>query len=168
MSKDIKNRLIKYGVPYVLLMGFWLILSPNHTSQAVVSGLALSGFVAYYSRDIWFSPEEMPLYTLKHFRNMVRFFGILLVEIVKANIDVAKIVLNPTMPINPQFVIVPMMLKNDVNKVIYGNSVTLTPGTLTVEIKNDYFVIHALTNEAAYAMKGSFIEKWILRQEENI
>jgi multicomponent Na+:H+ antiporter subunit E len=156
-----------YGVPFIMMFIFWLILSPNVSEQSVFLGLLISLLVVIYSRDILFTSAEMPLYHLKHFINMIRFIGILLIEIVKANIDVAKIVLNPSLPIQPQFIKVPMMLKNDMNKVIFGNSVTLTPGTLTVDITDDYFVIHALTDDAAKSMDDSFIETWVLRQEES-
>ncbi|MDW7671729.1 MAG: Na+/H+ antiporter subunit E [Bacillota bacterium] len=154
-------------IPFTLLMAFWLILSPNITQQSVFIGLVVSFLVVMYSRDILFDSTEMPLYQMSHLMNMLHFVGILLIEIVKANIDVAKIVLNPALPIQPQFIRVPMMLKNDINKVIYGNSVTLTPGTLTVDLTEEYFVIHALTDEAAAAMNNSFIEQWVLRLEES-
>lgn len=156
-----------YAIPYLLLFGFWLILSPKISEQSIFMGLSVSALVVLYSKDILFDQLEMPLYQMKHFLNMTHFIAILLVEIVKANIDVAKIVLNPSLPIQPQFIRVPMMIKNDMNKVIYGNSVTLTPGTLTVDITEDDFIIHALTNEAAEAMENSFIEIWIIKQEES-
>ncbi|MEN1759119.1 Na+/H+ antiporter subunit E [Anoxynatronum sibiricum] len=167
MSDPSESKVKYYGIPFVLLFGFWLILSPGFSAQTIFLGGVVSLLVVIYSKDLLFHEDEMPLYRLKHFLNMVHFIGILLVEIVKANIDVAKIVLNPALPISPQFIRVPMMLKNDMNKVIFGNSVTLTPGTLTVDIDKDGFIIHALTDEAAEAMKDSFIETWVVRQEEN-
>ncbi len=162
MVSDVK----KYVIPAVLLFMFWLVLSPGFTLQTVVFGLVISGLVMFYSREILFSAEEMPLYRLSNLINMGKFTGVLLVEIVKANIDVAKIVLNPKLPIEPEFIRVPTSIQNDVNKVIFGNSVTLTPGTLTVDIDESDFIIHALTKEAAQAMEDSFIEEWINRQEE--
>jgi multicomponent Na+:H+ antiporter subunit E len=160
------DRIKAYAIPFTLLFLFWVILSPDFSEQAVFLGLIISAFIVVYSRDLLFTTKEMPLYQFRHFWNMLQFMGILLVEIVKANIDVAKIVLSPSLPIQPHFIEVPMMLKNDINKVIYGNAVTLTPGTLTIDITDECFVIHALTDEAAEAMKGSFIEKWVVRQEE--
>ncbi len=153
-------------IPYLLLFGFWMVLSPKNSQQSIFIGLVMSGLVVLYSKDILFDHHEMPLYHMKPLLNMIHFIGILLIEIVKANIDVARIVLDPALPIQPQFIRVPMMLKNDMNKVIYGNSVTLTPGTLTVDITDNAFIIHALTKEAAMAMDDSFIEKWVVRQEE--
>jgi multicomponent Na+:H+ antiporter subunit E len=166
MQEKLTDQIKVYALPLIMLFLFWLILSPNISEQSIFLGLVMSSVVVVYSRDILFTTAEMPLYRIKHIANMIQFIGILLIEIVKANIDVAKIVLNPSLPIQPQFIKVPMMLKNDMNKVIFGNSVTLTPGTLTVDITHDYFVIHALTDDAAKAMDNSFIETWVLRQED--
>ncbi|SDY47456.1 Na+/H+ antiporter subunit E [Tindallia californiensis] len=167
MSKDKeKSKIKKYLIPTVLLFMFWMILSPGFGAQTIFMGILLSILVVVYSKDILFSAKEMPLYQGKHFVNMLRFIGVLIIEIFKANIEVAKIVLDPKLPIEPHFIKVPMMLENDMNKVIYGNSVTLTPGTLTVDIVEDGFIIHALTKEAAEAMEGSFIETWMAKQED--
>ena len=153
-------------IPFVLLLFFWLILTPVVTMQSIIIGFVVSLLVVVYSRDVLFDDQEVPIYKLRYFSNMVKFTGVLIVEIFKANIDVARIVLNPSLPIQPHFIKVPMMLKNDFNKVIFGNAVTLTPGTLTVDITEDEFIIHALTNSAADAMENSFIEQWVTKQEE--
>lgn len=156
----------KVVIPFVLLLSFWLVLTPYITAESTIIGMIVCILVVLYSRDLLFEEKEIPLYKLSNFINMIKFIGVLIVEIFKANIDVAKIVLNPSLPIQPHFIKVPMMLKNDFNKVIYGNSVTLTPGTLTVDITEDEFIIHALTNDAAEAMKNSFIEQWVIKQED--
>ena len=166
MVENSNNRSKKYIIPMCLLFLFWLVLSPGMGLQTISLGLILSGLVVYYSKEILFSELEMPLYKMTHFLNMLHFIVVLVKEIFKANIDVAKIVLDPKMPIQPHFIKVPMMLKNDMNKVIFGNSVTLTPGTLTVDIRDDGFIIHALTEEAAEAMDNSFIEQWMQKQED--
>jgi multicomponent Na+:H+ antiporter subunit E len=164
MYKKILSK--KILIPFVLLLVFWLILTPNITVESLIIGMAVSLLVVVYSQDVLFDEREIPIYRLPHLLNMIKFVGVLVVEIFKANIDVAKIVLNPSLPIQPHFIKVPMMIKNDFNKVIYGNSVTLTPGTLTVDIKEDEFIIHALTNDAADAMENSFIEQWVSKQED--
>lgn len=156
----------KFTIPFALLLLFWLILTPSITWESIAIGAFVSILVVMYSRDVLFDISEIPVYRPGHFMNMVQFAGVLVVEIFKANIDVAKIVLNPALPIQPHFIKVPMMLKNDFNKVIYGNAVTLTPGTLTVDITDQEFIIHALTNEAADAMENSFIEQWVSNQED--
>ncbi len=164
MYKNITSK--KMAIPFLLLLSFWLVLTPNITVESIIIGMIVSALVVLYSQNLLFEKQEIPIYKMANFINMIKFIGVLIVEVFKANIDVAKIVLNPSLPIQPHFIKVPMMLKNDFNKVIYGNSVTLTPGTLTVDITEDAFIIHALTNDAAEAMENSFIEQWIIKQED--
>ena len=66
-------------------------------------------------------------------------------EIVLANIDVTKRILAPGLPINPQLFRVKATQHDALGKVIYANSITLTPGTVTVDIDGDEFVVHALS-----------------------
>jgi len=70
-------------------------------------------------------------------------------EIVKANIDVARIILNPRLPINPRLIRVPAPQKTAVGQVMYANSITLTPGTISLDVRNNQVLVHALTEEAA-------------------
>lgn len=70
------------------------------------------------------------------------YLFIFLKELLKANIDVALRVINPALPINPGIVAVKTDLKSPLSKLILANSITLTPGTLTVDIKDDTLFIH--------------------------
>ena len=150
---------------FALLLLFWLILSPEFSIEVILVGSIVSSLVVAYSQNIIFNENEMPLYSLKNIKTFIVFIGILLIEIVKANIDVVKVVLNPALPIQPQFVSVPMTIKNNVNKVIFSNFVTLTPGTLTVDVREDEFIIHALTDGAAEGMVDSILEQYTLKLE---
>ena len=75
-----------------------------------------------------------------------RYWLWLIKEIVLANIDVTKRILSPRLPLNPQLFRVKASQHNDLGKVIYANSITLTPGTVTVDIDGDEFVVHALSD----------------------
>jgi len=143
-----------------------MILSPNNSLQSIVAGIAVCGGVVLYCRDLSFNEEETSFYSFKGVANLFLFVGILLLEILKANIDVAKIVLSPSLPITPGFVTVRNPLKKDMNKVVYGNAITLTPGTLTVDLTDEGYVIHALTTEAGEGVEGSNLEKYVLKLEE--
>jgi len=91
--------------------------------------------------------------------------GVLLVEIVKANIAVAKIVLKKDMPIEPMFIKVPASPKKNFHKMLYGNLITLTPGTLTVDEVDGEFIIHAIDKSAAEGLEGNALEKHVLDLE---
>ena len=70
------------------------------------------------------------------------YIFVFLLELIKSNFDVASRVVNPRLPINPGIVKVRTKLKSSLGRIFLANSITLTPGTLTVETKGDYFYIH--------------------------
>jgi multicomponent Na+:H+ antiporter subunit E len=72
----------------------------------------------------------------------VRYFFVFIIELIKSNLDVAFRVLHPKLPINPGIVKVKTNLQSRLGRIILANSITLTPGTLTVEIKDDNYYIH--------------------------
>ncbi|SCY49850.1 Na+/H+ antiporter subunit E [Alkaliphilus peptidifermentans] len=150
---------------FIPLLLFWLILSPALTVETIIIGFVICWGVVLFSKDIIFSEDETSLYSLRGLKNFFMFLITLVVEIIKANIDVAKIVLSPSLPITPCFVKIPNTVKKDTNKVLLANAITLTPGTLTVDLTEEGYVIHALTKEAGDAIKGSALEEAIIKLE---
>lgn len=153
---------------FLMLTVSWLILTPIINAQSVLIGVSVSLLIVIYSRDLAFSEKEIPQLSLKNLMTVIRFFLRLLVEIVKSNINVALIVLNPSLPLSPRFIKVPVKFNKDLVKVIYGNAVTMTPGTLTVDVSEDGFLIHALTKEAAESMTDSIIEYYCRKLDDNL
>ena len=72
------------------------------------------------------------------------YFGWLFVEIIKANIAVVRAVLSPEMTVSPTLTRIPTPQKTDIGKVMFANSITLTPGTVSVDIQDDHILVHAL------------------------
>jgi multicomponent Na+:H+ antiporter subunit E len=73
----------------------------------------------------------------------------LLWQIVRSNVDVARRILSPSVRISPKLIEVPSNQKTDLGNVIYANSITLTPGTITIRIRDGVILVHALSEEAA-------------------
>jgi multicomponent Na+:H+ antiporter subunit E len=73
----------------------------------------------------------------------------LLREIIISSWDVAKLILQPSLPISPTVVILEAETKTDVGQVIFGNSITLSPGTVTLDLHEGKLLIHCLTSEGA-------------------
>ena len=84
---------------------------------------------------------------------LFRFWGYLSHEIILSNIDVIKRILTPGKSISPQMITLPLAQKSDLAKVIYANAITLTPGTVSVQLDDDTITVHALSKEAADALK---------------
>ncbi len=166
MNARMVRSLRRLLIPFLLLLGFWMLLSPHHTPESLAVGIFVALGVTLFSRSLLFDQHEMPLYRLENLLMFMGFLVVLVLEVVKSNIEVARIVLSPNMPVEPEFVKVPLKIKNEVNRVILGNSITLTPGTLTVEITDTYCVVHALTKDSAESLRSSFIVRWIKRIDE--
>lgn len=159
----IKKEIIIY---YFLLLSFWILLSGDINLEIIIIGSIASIFVIFFSRALIFKNEEVSLFSFRSLYLLFIFIINIVIEIFKSNIQVAKIVLNPKLPIKPSFVKVKKNFTNDLDKVIYSNAVTLTPGTLTIDIEEDGFIIHVLTDENANGLKENIIEKSIQKWEE--
>jgi len=75
------------------------------------------------------------------------YFVWLFVEIIKANIAVVRAVLSPELAVSPTLTRIPTPQKTDIGKVMFANSITLTPGTVSVDIQDDHILVHALLSE---------------------
>lgn len=91
-----------------------------------------------------------------------RFFGYLLwltQEVVRSSIEVARVVLTPSLPISPQVIEIEAGGLNPVDQAILGNSITLTPGTLTLDLHDDRITVHTLTKAGARALVASRMDQ---------
>ncbi len=86
-------------------------------------------------------------------------------EVVKANIDVARRILTPSLPISPRMIKVKAGQQSDLGRVIYANSITLTPGTVSVDVEDDTILVHALTKEAADGVETGEMDRKVTRLE---
>ncbi len=132
-----KNLLISV----VLLTGIWLLLNASLTPVVVVTGLIASILIA-----VFFSVRHPVFREVKLNPKAIIYFFIYIfvfaLELIKANFDVARRVISPSLPINPGIVEVKTRLTSKIGRLALANSITLTPGTLTVDIKEDSLFIH--------------------------
>jgi len=90
---------------------------------------------------------------------IVLYIPWLILEIIKSNLHVAKVVLSPSLPIQPRLVRAKVTQKTDLGKVIYANSITLTPGTITLDARGDDFLVHALTEVTAAGVEEGGMDR---------
>jgi len=129
---------------FAALFIFWLILASNVSTSTIVIGLVATLLIVFYSFDLIFTPKEKPVFhRLLPWRILVVFF-VLLKEVIKANVVVAKIVLSPKLEIKPVFKTIKQPLKKDLTQAMFANAITLTPGTLTVDMDDDVILVHGL------------------------
>jgi multicomponent Na+:H+ antiporter subunit E len=89
----------------------------------------------------------------------------LMVQVLRANVDVARRVLSPSLPISPRMFKVRATQRTDLGRVIYANSITLTPGTVSVELEDSVILVHALTAEAAEDLREGTMNRLVVGVE---
>jgi multicomponent Na+:H+ antiporter subunit E len=132
---------MRYVTVFILSMIFWLMLTfefkvPNLIVGAVASIITSALFTRFFIHNIY------KLIQPKRYFWFFIYLGIFIWECIKANLDVAYRVLHPAMPIRPGIVKVKTTLKSDLAKMLLANSITMTPGTISVDIIGDYLYIH--------------------------
>ena len=158
-KEEISENKSGFIVTCFVLFIFWIIVSGAYDLQHLLFGIVLSIMVAVFSRDLFIQKGERAIPRLKTVTLTLAYLVFLVKEIIMSNIAVAKIVLNPKMPISPGIVKFKTPLKKDIFKVFLANSITLTPGTFTIDIIDDYYYVHAITTfDPKYYVAG--VEEW--------
>jgi multicomponent Na+:H+ antiporter subunit E len=154
------GRLLSSGL---VLAGLWLLLSGHFEAWFLVLGVVSVLLAAAIARrmDV-IDHEGHPLHLG---RRIAAYIPWLLWEIVKANIDVAKLVLNPRLPISPTVIRVRASQRTELGQVIYANSITLTPGTVTIGLENGEVAVHAITAAAAEGVESGDMDRRVTALE---
>ena len=147
---------------FILLLITWIVLSglidPFHIGLGVIS----SALVTWLSSDLLFEDRSKSILTrCKQALRLPLYLLWLLWQIVLANIHVLKISFSPNLndKIQPQLVKFRTGLKTDFQKYVLAQSITLTPGTVTLDIKDDVFIIHAISDHAAKGLVSSMAQR---------
>ncbi|MCD6097388.1 Na+/H+ antiporter subunit E [bacterium] len=131
------RKIIQFAVLFIL----WLLLTWSLDWQDIAVGLIFSLITVLLLSDIFLQKVTRLVNPIRIFWFII-YIPCLLWEIIKANFDVAYRVLHPALPIRPGIVKVKTTLKTDMGQTFLANSITLTPGTLTVDIIDDYLYVH--------------------------
>ena len=147
---------------------FFLMLAERITIEAVIIGLGLSWLVLKLIHVKVAENAGLPLYAPSLWLSWLYLIAVLIKEIIAANFQVAKIVLSKTMQIEPKIYHYTTSLKDERLIVLLSNAITLTPGTMTVELEQNQLTIHALNQDYFKALTGNPIEEILLRVEARL
>ena len=145
------KRLISVVLQFAILFAFWLILSGHFQIKYILIGVFSAGLVTFLTNDLFYAAlrygerVEPGIYSV--FIQILRFVAYLpwlLSRIIMANVQVAYLVLHPKMPIEPGFLIFQTRMRKGMAQVTLANSITLTPGTITVSLEKGEYIIHTL------------------------
>lgn len=136
----------------------WLLWSGLYKPLLLTLGLLSCALTVIVVRRMEFFDKET--YSLKPNLKLLRYWFWLLKEITHSSIAVTKVILNPSLPISPRVVSVTAPSDQSFDQVILGNSITLTPGALTLDIHEGTLRVHTLTDEGARALlSGEMLER---------
>ena len=151
----------------LVYFALWVIFNSRITAEIVIAGIFLSFVLDMFVKHVMhiqFTGISF-LKCLKLFPGAVFYVIVLLAEIIKANIAVTKLVLAPEIDIEPCMVRFRTPLKSTAARAALANSISLTPGTITVSLEGDEFLVHVLTRKTARRLEGSIFEKLLARME---
>lgn len=159
---------MKYGL-FVIYVLFWLILAENLNIDRIAIGTLICIGVFIFNKDLLNKHnihKKSKNLLISNIKYAVLYIFILIKEIFKSNFHVAKIVLSPKLNISPTIVTITTNLKSNFDKTILANSITLTPGTLTLDMTEDKLIIHCLEEESIEDLQNSSFENILLKKEE--
>lgn len=146
----------------ILLALIFLILTENVNVVNILLAILVSLFVVFINKN---ELQTMEIFKIKTLPSWILYIVLLVKEVAIANIQVAIIVLSPKMNISPRIVKYESKLKGDMFLTILANSITLTPGTMTVSIDKNILDIHCLNKDYEDSLENNLFEKMLLRIE---
>ncbi len=158
---------------FIVSYGFWLLLTWSVAPQELIVGAVVCLLVALFSARFFIHEKASWLFNpVKLITTLVFWLGVFMVELFKANVDMARRCFTGCKDVNPGIVKIPVNLKSDYAQAALANAITLTPGTITLDIIEEdgktYYYVHWIDvtkpsgEEAGEAIKGR-LEKWLGR-----
>ena len=159
-------KLKAFLLSFFSLAIIWLLLSGYFKPILLILGAISCLLVTYLSFQlkIYSSTNDRLKFNLR----LPLYFPWLLIEIIKSNIHVAKLVLSPKASIQPQTLTTQPSQKTNTGIAVHANSITLTPGTISVDVNKDGILVHALSNHTAQGIIDKEIDTQVTKHEEHI
>ena len=151
---------MRYLYTFLIMFGFWILLSGKFDLFHLTLGILSSGLVTLLSTDILMLDSKKNDRLAITFR-FICYIPWLLYQIVLSTLHVTFLALHPKMldQIDPTIVTFKTNLKSNIAQVVLANSITLTPGTITIRIEDDVFYVHAISRKAAAGLPGEMEER---------
>ena len=150
-------------VLFLLLAAVWLLWSGHTETLILAFGLVSCVAVTLLARRMDGTDQSCVDWGLVG--RSLPYIPWLLLEIVKSNLHIARVILDPALRISPRLVRVKASQKTEMGQVIYANSITLTPGTITLDVRDGEFLVHALTEESAAGVESGEMDRRVAALE---
>ena len=148
---------------FLSLLMLWLLSSGHYTTLIISFGVFSCALVVFLSLKMEIvDTEGVPIHLIG---GAIRYVPWLVWQIILANIDVTKRILCPKVDISPRLIEVKTSQKTDLGRVIYANSITLTPGTVSIQVHDDRILVHAIAEEVAADLEKGEMDRRVTRME---
>jgi len=146
------------------LAAAWLLWSGIYKPLLLVLGAFSCLLTVYIKHRMKYF--EADVFALRFGRRLIGYWLWLAKEVIKSSLDVARIVLSPSLPVSPEVVTIKASCKHPVDQVTLANSITLTPGTLALDVHKGEITVHALTKAGADELRKNEMDRRILALRE--
>ncbi len=136
-----KSTLSKFIYTFIIMFAIWIGFTTSFESDELITGAIVSLIIAFFTDRI-FSCCGMKVLAPHKIIYFIQYFFVFIFALIKSNFDVAKRVISPDLPINPGIVKFETKLTNGFARMVLANTITLTPGTLTIDAIGNTFYIH--------------------------
>ncbi|MCH5274993.1 MAG: Na+/H+ antiporter subunit E [Lachnospiraceae bacterium] len=151
---------------YIVLFLMWIIFNGNITPEIVLFGLVIAALMyAFLCKFMNYSIQK-DLFLCKKSLRILQYVLVLIWEIIKANAAVMHMILSPHFHNEPVLIKFKTDLKSSMTRAVLANSITLTPGTITVSLEGDEYTVHCLDKRLAEGMESSVFVRLLHKLEE--
>ncbi len=150
---------------YLLLFGLWLILNGAVTAEICLFGAAITAALGVLAYALFGYTPKRELAFLKRLPLFFAYVPVLVWEILRANVTVMRIILSRRRELRQSLVVVETGLKTRFARFVLANSITLTPGTITVRTEGSRFTVHCLSREMSDGIEDGTLCRLLKRME---
>ena len=153
---------------YLLFLAIWIILNGRITLEVVLFGLTIATLMFIFICKFMDYSIKKEIWLFQNFFLLLWYVIVLVVEILKANYAVVKMIFSVKYQVEPALVSFKSPLKTGFANFLLANSITLTPGTITVSMENGDFVVHCLDKELAVGIDDSIFVHLLKKLEKGV
>lgn len=152
---------------FILLFLFWMLINGKITLELVIIGLIFSTLVYLFSCAFLRFSFKKDLCLCKNALWFIVYLFLLVIEVVKSNLNIISLIWSNKQP-EPEIVHFSIDLESNFLRVMFANAITLTPGTITISLEENHYVVHALRPEYIDGIENSILLKILKKMEANI
>ena len=153
---------------FLILLLIWIVFNGRVTLEILILGALLSLVLTMFINKFFYKEESNKKHFIRNMFLLLEYVGILIIEIIKANISVFSLILKKDLEFDPCFCYFTTDLKEEKHRILLANSITLTPGTITVDLTQDgHYKVHCLDKAFSDGINHSVFVEMLKKMEED-